>query len=253
LQPKSNGKGTRVLVLGGTSEASALARLLAGRTDIQSMLSFAGRTKNPVAPPIPFRIGGFGGADGLASFLIAENIDVLIDATHPFAERISQNAVIAAQTTSVPLIVLTRAPWQRTPADHWIEVPDMAAAAQAIGSIPKRVFLTIGRLQVAAFEAAPQHFYLVRTIDAIEPVPHLPKHNIVTGRGPFSQDEEERLMRTETIDIVISKNSGGTASFPKILAARKLALPVIMVEPPRGTEAATIVHDPAKVLALIDR
>src|SRR5579863_2260702 len=147
----------RVLILGGSNEASRLAARLAGDSDFEPILSLAGRTKNPAPLPVPCRVGGFGGADGLAAYLAAEAIDVLIDATHPFAERMSANAVAAARQTKTPLVVFTRPPWTPAAGDRWTECKDASAAALAIGQTPRRVFLTVGRLQIPAFEAAPQH------------------------------------------------------------------------------------------------
>lgn len=248
----SKGKAMRVLVLGGTSEASRLAALLAERSDIESILSFAGRTKAPVAPPIPYRVGGFGGVEGLASYLAQGRIDILVDATHPYAERMSRNAELAAARTGVPIIVLSRPAWRPEPGDNWMRAHDMAAAVAALGSEPKRVFLTIGRLQLDAFAEAPQHFYLIRAIDALDPPPRLPSHRVIFGRGPFALDAEERLLRDEKIDAIVTKNSGGEATFAKILAARRLGLPVVMVERPKGASTAPL-HDPAAALACILR
>ncbi len=242
----------RVLVLGGTFEASKLADLLAERTDISSVLSFAGRTNALRAPKIPYRIGGFGGVDGLNAYLEAERVDVLVDATHPFAGQISRHAAIAAGRAQIPLIVLSRPAWVREPGDRWIDVADMAAAAAALGREPRRVFLTIGRLQIEAFSAAPQHFYLIRTIEPLAPLPNLPRHRVVHGRGPFAVEAEEQLLREESIDIIVSKNSGGEAAFAKILAARRLGLPIVMVARPRQASGA-VLHDPAEAMAFILR
>jgi precorrin-6A/cobalt-precorrin-6A reductase len=239
----------RVLVLGGTSEATALAALLAATPGAEAIMSFAGRTRAP-SSPIPLRSGGFGGAEGLWQYLEAEGIDVLVDATHPFAAQISRNAEIAAARGNIPLVILSRPGWMREPQDRWTEVPDMAAAAAAIGRETRRVFLAIGRLQLAAFEAAPQHYYLIRTIEPI--APNLPHHRIIAARGPFDAEAEERLLRDEKIDVIVAKNSGAAAVFGKIAAARRLGLPVIMVERPAeasgvGVQAA----HPAEALALI--
>jgi precorrin-6A/cobalt-precorrin-6A reductase len=237
----------KVLVLGGTSEASALAALLAERRDIEAIMSFAGRTQAPVAPPIPLRVGGFGGADGLAAYLESERIDVLVDATHPFAERISRNARLAAARCGVPLVVLSRPAWTPQAGDRWIEVPDMAAAAAALGLESRRVFLAVGRLQLQAFEAAPQHVYLIRTIEPVAPA--LPRYRVIAARGPYDAESEERLLRAEKIDAIVAKNSGAATVFGKIVAARRLGVPVIMVS--RPSDAANAVHDAAEALALI--
>ncbi|ACB97069.1 cobalt-precorrin-6A reductase [Beijerinckia indica] len=242
----------QILLLGGTSEASALAKMLARRPDLACLLSLAGRTSAPVAPPISFRIGGFGGIAGLVAFLRDHKIDVLVDATHPFAAIMSDHARVAAREAGVKLITLTRAPWREQEGDHWISVPDMKAATQVLGPIPRRVFLTIGRLQVEAFVMAPQHFYLIRTIEPVEDLP-LPDYHVIQDRGPFDAEREAALLVAERIDCLVTKNSGGAATYGKILAARRLGLPVIMVERPETeSSAAMVVHAPADVLDLID-
>jgi precorrin-6A/cobalt-precorrin-6A reductase len=147
----------RVLILGGTTEATKLCALMAARKDISTTLSLAGRTANPARQPVPTRIGGFGGADGLARYLLDQQINLVIDASHPFAEQISANARIAAQRSGVSLLTLTRAPWKRLEGDRWTEVEDLSAAVVALGETPRRVLLTSGRLGLQAFEAAPQH------------------------------------------------------------------------------------------------
>jgi precorrin-6A/cobalt-precorrin-6A reductase len=242
----------RVLVLGGTFEASQLADLLARQSGISSTLSFAGRTKALRPPQIPYRIGGFGGVDGLQAYLEAERIDVLVDATHPFAEQMSRHAVIAAAGANIPLIVLSRPAWIAQPGDHWIDAADMAVAAAALGREPKRVFLTIGRLQIGAFAEAPQHFYLIRTIEPLPLPPNLPRHRVILGRGPFAVEAENELLREESIDVVVSKNSGGEAAFAKVRAARRLGLPIVMVTRPRQA-SGPVSHDPAEAMAFILR
>ena len=164
-----------VLVLGGTGEARDLAARLAAWPGLRVTLSLAGRTRVPLLPACPVRVGGFGGADGLAAWLRAERVAVLADATHPFARRISANAAQASADAGVPLVVLSRPPWTAVPGDRWTRVADMAAAALAIGGPPRRVLLTIGRQEVAAFRDAPQHRYLVRSIEPVAPG-DLPPH-----------------------------------------------------------------------------
>jgi precorrin-6A/cobalt-precorrin-6A reductase len=240
----------RVLLLGGTSEATALAAQLAATPGVEAIMSFAGRTRAPAAP-IPLRSGGFGGAEGLENYLAADGIDVLVDATHPFAAQISRNAKIAAAQRNIPLVILSRPGWTREPRDRWIEVADMAAAATAIGREARRVFLAIGRLQLGAFEAAPQHFYLIRSIEPI--APNLPNCRIMAARGPFDAEAEERLLREEKIDVIVAKNSGAAAVFGKIVAARRLGLPVIMVSrpPAEASGVGARAGAPAEALALV--
>jgi precorrin-6A/cobalt-precorrin-6A reductase len=240
----------RVLVLGGTSEASNLASLLARQSGISSVLSFAGRTKAPRPPEIPYRSGSFGGAEGLAVYLKVESINVLVDATHPFAEQMSRHAAIAAARANIPLVCLSRPAWRPEISDRWISVANMAAAAAALGREQQRVFLTVGRLQIDAFAVAPQHFYLVRAIAPLEPAPSLQHHRVIFGRGPFAAEAEEKLLREESIDVIVTKNSGGEATFGKIVAARNLGLPVVMVARPQQDTRA-VLHDPAEVMAFL--
>lgn len=222
----------RVLLLGGTTEASGLAALLAESRHVDAVLSLAGRTRHPAAAPIPVRIGGFGGVEGLAGYLRHGGFAAVIDATHPFAARISANAAAACARLALPRAVCTRPAWRPVPGDRWIAVPDIAAAAAAIGHPPARVFLTTGRLELAAFKAAPQHDYLIRTIDPPDAADLPPRHRVVLARGPFSPEAETDLLRWEGIAVLVTKNSGGAASAGKLEAARRLGLPVVMVDRP---------------------
>ena len=240
----------RVLILGGTTEATRLCELISARKNMATTLSLAGRTTNPAPQPVPVRIGGFGGAEGLADYLAYQKIDVLIDASHPFAERISANATEAARQAKVRLVILTRAPWAKVEGDRWTEVDDLAAAAQALGEAPRRVLLTSGRLGLAAFEAAPQHDYLIRTIDPPEAL-SLPYARIIFDRGPFSEGAERLLMEAEKIEVLVTKNSGGAATYGKIGAARSLGLPVVIIRPPARPEGL-MMHDPQEVMNFID-
>lgn len=217
-------------MLGGTIDGRRLAERLGDDARLEVLLSFAGRTKELRRPALPHRVGGFGGADGLAAFLRAQRFDALIDATHPFAAQMSANAVRAAALTGVPLLRFARTPWQRQPGDAWVEVHDFAAAARALGEAPRRVLLTVGKLELAAFAAAPQHDYLVRTVDAI--ALRLPRARLITARGPFALADERALLVRERIERVVSKNAGTDATYPKIEAARALGIPVILVQPP---------------------
>ncbi|MER9939847.1 cobalt-precorrin-6A reductase [Mesorhizobium sp. M0088] len=220
----------RILILGGTTEARQLAGKLAARASIT--LSLAGRTESPVAQGVPVRTGGFGGADGLADYLRKEPIDLLIDATHPYAAQISANAAQAARVAGVPILALRRPGWEPVEGDRWTEVITSGDAARALGLAPRRVFLALGRQEVAAFEAAPQHHYLVRSVDAIEPKLAVPDASYLLARGPFREAEERALLEKQRIDVVVSKNSGGEATYGKIAAARALGLEVVMIQRP---------------------
>ncbi|TJV25476.1 MAG: cobalt-precorrin-6A reductase [Mesorhizobium sp.] len=220
----------RILILGGTTEARQLAGKLAARASVT--LSLAGRTESPVAQGVPVRSGGFGGADGLADYLRKEHIDLLIDATHPYAAQISANAAQAARVAGVPILALRRPGWESVEGDRWTLVNTVGDAVQALGPAPRRVFLALGRQEVAAFEAAPQHHYLVRSVDAIEPKLAVPDASYLLARGPFREAEERTLLEEHRIDVVVSKNSGGAATYGKIAAARALGLEVVMIQRP---------------------
>ncbi|MFM8607286.1 MAG: precorrin-6A/cobalt-precorrin-6A reductase, partial [Hyphomicrobiales bacterium] len=155
----------RVLILGGTTEASALARALAQCSDLDVVLSLAGRTEAPTRPPIPHRIGGFGGVDGLIDFLKSQSISGVIDATHPFAAQMTQHAAHACDAIDLPRLVFTRPAWEQVEGDQWKCVGSVDAAVKALGEKPKRVFLTVGRLSLSAFRNAKHHFYFIRSID----------------------------------------------------------------------------------------
>jgi precorrin-6A/cobalt-precorrin-6A reductase len=223
----------RVLILGGTAEARALAAALAGRTEFAVTMSLAGRTAEPAAQAVPVRRGGFGGADGLARYLRDQRIDVLIDATHPYAAAISANAAKASELAGVKLLALRRPPWTRVAADNWIEVATVADAVAALGSEPRRVFVALGRNELQPFESAPQHDYLVRSVDPVDPPLAVPHAEYVLARGPFSEAEDCALLETHRIEAIVAKNSGGGATYGKIAAARALGIPVIMLKRPK--------------------
>jgi precorrin-6A/cobalt-precorrin-6A reductase len=244
-------KPLRLLILGGTSEASALARRIGDESDVAAILSLAGATTEPAPTPITRRTGGFGGAEGLAAFLAAEHIDAVVDATHPFASRISANVIAACGATHTPLAVFSRPPWTSEPGDRWIEVAAIDDAVSTLGVQPKTIFLTQGRLQLAAFARAPQHRYIVRAIDRPPEVDALPDHKLILARGPFSVPEELTLMKREGIEMLVTKNSGGRATYAKIDAARALEIDVVIVRRPPAPEAKTL-HDLDAVLGWID-
>jgi precorrin-6A/cobalt-precorrin-6A reductase len=186
----------------------------------------------PVALPVPVRRGGFGGAAGLADYLGRERIDVLIDATHPYAQVISTNAAEAAHRTGVPFLAVRRPPWIKTSGDRWTEVSDIDGAVAALGQNPRHVFVALGRNELAPFIKAAQHHYLIRSVDPVEPPLALPQVEYVTGRGPFSEADDRALLIQHGIEAVVAKNSGGSATYGKIAAARALGLEIIMLRRP---------------------
>lgn len=228
----------RVLVLGGTAEARELAAVLAVDRAITVTTSLAGRLADPRLPAGEVRVGGFGGAQGLANWLRANEIDAVIDATHPFASTITRNAAEATAYTGVPFIVLHRPPWAAAEGDRWQSVSGLAEAAALVPTLGRRAFLTIGRQGVAAFADVEDVWFLVRSIEA--PDPPLPAHHdLVLARGPFTVAGESQLLRRNAIDVVVTKNSGGLLTRAKLDAARKLGLPVLMLDRPplpRGIE-----------------
>ncbi|MDX8524049.1 cobalt-precorrin-6A reductase [Mesorhizobium sp. MSK_1335] len=229
----------RILILGGTTEARQLAGKLAHRKDFSVTLSLAGRTESPVAQGVPVRVGGFGGAGGLAAYLREEYVDLLIDATHPYAARISANAAEAARRSGVAILALRRPGWAPVAGDHWTLVDNVTEAASALGTPPRRAFLAIGRQEAGAFEAAPQHRYLIRSVDPIEPKLAVPDAVYLLARGPFPETDERALLQKYAIDVVVSKNSGGEATYGKIAAARALGIEVVMIRRPTLPDVAS--------------
>lgn len=222
----------RILILGGTTEARQLAAKLAARSGLDITLSLAGRTENPVAQPVPVRTGGFGGAQGLADWLVEHGADLLIDATHPYAARISANAAEAARISGVPIFALRRPGWERVDGDRWTLVDDGDQAVAALSETPRRVLLALGRQEVAAFETAPQHAYVIRSVDPVEPPLGVPDATYILARGPFAESDERALLEAQRIDIIVAKNSGGQATYGKIVAARQLGIEVILFRRP---------------------
>jgi len=225
----------RILILGGTTEAASLARQLVGHDIITSL---AGRTENPAALPGRVRVGGFGGVQGLAEYVRAEAIERVIDATHPFAARISANAAEACAAIGVPRLMLVRPAWPRRPDDLWHPVATMDEAARRLPELGRRAFLTVGIGEMGAFAIVAGVHCVVRLI-APQPLP-LSDYQVVAGKGPFDAAAELALLRQYRIDVVVTKESGGAATYGKIAAARELGLPVLMVSRPPVPEGEAV-------------
>ncbi|MEA5583209.1 cobalt-precorrin-6A reductase [Nodularia harveyana UHCC-0300] len=233
----------RVLILGGTGEAAELAAKVATIQGIEVISSLAGRTRKPSVPLGDFRIGGFGGVTGLAKYLHQMNIDLLIDATHPFATQMAVNAADAAISVNIPRLKLIRPPWKKVNGDRWIEVDSIKSAADVLENQSQRVFLTVGRQEIGAFTHLNQIWFLMRMIDPPEPNALVPPGILLCDRGPFVLDNERAILTHHQIDTIVSKNSGGDATYAKIIAARELKLKVVMVNRPPippGEEATNI-------------
>ena len=196
------------------------------------MLSYAGRVANPKLQPVPVRIGGFGGVDGLVRYLRRNRITHLVDATHPFAAQMSRHSLAAAAQAGIAHLAVTRPAWTPEDGDTWQSVGDIDAAVAALAGPRRRVMLALGRMHVDAFAAQPQHRYLLRFVDQPDRPIGLPDHHIVVDRGPFSVAGDLTLMRQQAIDLVVSKNAGGSGAVAKLIAARILGLPVLMIERP---------------------
>jgi precorrin-6A/cobalt-precorrin-6A reductase len=221
-------KAETILILGGTKEAAALAaELVSSRPGARIITSLAGRTKEPKQVAGEVRIGGFGGAKGLASYMLSEGVTSLIDATHPFALKISANAKRASEMSGVPLAVRTRKPWKRRADDDWVEVKSLDEARDLLPS-GSRVLLAIGSQHIGVFAGRSDVHFVVRMIDMPLEALDLPYHELVTGM-PGSADDEKSLLRRHQITHIVCRNSGGDGAYAKIEAARELALKVVMI------------------------
>ncbi len=232
-------KRPHLLILGGTAEARDLAdraTALFGR-GLSVTTSLAGRTRNPAAVVGELRVGGFGGAEGLTAYLRETIVDLVVDATHPFATRISAAAIAAARSCGVPLLALVRPAWKPRLGDRWIEVASAAAAAAILPTLGRRAFLTIGHAGLEAFcDVAGVHF-LIRLVEP--PASNLPlaSHELLFARGPFTTEAERRIMADHAIDVLVAKASGGATIAAKIDAARALGIPVVMLRRPEYAPA----------------
>ncbi len=238
----------RLLILGGTIDAAELATRVAPIQGLEAITSLAGRTREPSVPLGDLRIGGFGGVAGLASYLRVMQIDLLIDATHPFASQISFNAADAATEVGVPRLMLIRPPWKKESGDSWIEVDSVESAAASLQNQAQRVFLTIGRQELAAFARLDRIWFLMRMIDPPTDDALVPTGRILCDRGPFTLNDERQILIHNNIDTIVSKNSGGDATKPKIIAARELGVKVVMVNRP-GIPSGEQVNDVDGALA----
>ncbi|GAB2848581.1 cobalt-precorrin-6A reductase [Streptomyces deserti] len=245
--PPSLAPTRHILVLGGTAEARELAAVLAARPGVRVTTSLAGRVARPGALDGDVRVGGFGGAEGLAAWLREQRVDALVDATHPFAEAITANAARAAALTGVPAVVLRRPGWWPGPRDRWHPVPSLDAAAGLLPRLGRRVFLTTGRRGLAAFAHLTDLHFVARSVEPPEP-PMPPDTHVVLARGPFTVTDESALLREHRVDVLVTKDSGGEATAAKLTAARDLGLPVVVVRRPPLPAGVTAVPDVAGVL-----
>ncbi len=227
-----------ILVLGGTAEARELAAEL-DAAGVHVTSSLAGRVSRPRLPPGTVRIGGFGGPDALARWLREHGAAAVVDATHPFAERISASAAVACPRAGVPLLRLQRPGWSAGPGDDWHWVANLEAAAAAIPALGERVLLTTGRQGLHTFAGAHDAWFLVRCVEPPEP-PLPPRHELLLDRGPYTVDGELALIDEHTIELVVTKDSGGAHTEAKLEAARRRGLPVVVVLRPPRPDVATV-------------
>ncbi|MGW7333245.1 cobalt-precorrin-6A reductase [Streptomyces sp. NPDC054840] len=238
-----------VLILGGTTEARRLAEALAPEPSCHVTTSLAGRVASPVLPPGETRIGGFGGVAGLAAWIVAHGVTHVVDATHPFAERMSFHAADAAALTGVPLLALRRPGWTPEPGDDWAFVDSLADAAALLPGLGSRAFLTTGRMGLHTFAHLTDTWFLVRSVDP-PAAPAPPQLEVLLARGPFTLDDERELIARHRIDVLVTKDSGGSATAPKLAAAREAGIPVLVVRRPAVPEG---VPETGSVEAVQDR
>ncbi|MFF5183136.1 cobalt-precorrin-6A reductase [Streptomyces sp. NPDC000345] len=236
-----------VLILGGTTEARRLAELLHGMPGVAVTTSLAGRVASPRLPPGEVRVGGFGGPEGLTAWLRAHPVDVLVDATHPFAGTMSFHAAAAAAATGVPLLALRRPGWVPVEGDDWHEAGSPEEAAALLPALGRRVFLTTGRMGLAAFAGLDDLWFLVRSVDAPEG-PRPARMETLLERGPFSLDGEREVLRRHRVDVVVTKDSGGAATAPKLTAAREAGLPVVVIRRPPVPVGVPVAADPERAV-----
>ncbi|PAX58399.1 cobalt-precorrin-6A reductase [Brunnivagina elsteri] len=243
----------RVLILGGTTDAYTLAAQTTKIPDVEIITSLAGRTRQPIIPTGEFRIGGFGGETGLVEYLRQMQIDVLIDATHPFAAQISENATNSANKIGIPYLMLVRPAWERVEGDNWLEVESIEAAATSLENQTERVFLTIGRQELTAFAHLHHIWFLMRMIDPPTDDAIVPQGEILCDRGPFSLDNEREILQKYKIHTIVSKNSGGNATYPKIIAARELGIKVVMVKRPKMPPGEKVADIDSAIAILMEK
>ncbi|WP_416961574.1 cobalt-precorrin-6A reductase [Streptomyces sp. Agncl-13] len=236
-----------ILILGGTTEARELAAELTALPEVRVTTSLAGRVSRPGALAGDVRIGGFGGAEGLAEWLREHRVDAVVDATHPFAESITANAARAGAATGLPVVVLRRPGWQPGPGDDWHTVASLSEAAEALPALGRRVLLTTGRLGLATFAHLARLHFVVRSVEPPEP-PMPPDVEVLLARGPFTVADETALLREHRIDVVVTKDSGGAATAAKLTAAREAGVPVVVVRRPPLPDGVSAVPDVAGVL-----
>ncbi|MFG2575119.1 cobalt-precorrin-6A reductase [Streptomyces sp. NPDC048481] len=232
-----------VLILGGTAEARRLAELLGGEPDLTVTSSLAGRVTAPRLPTGEVRVGGFGGVEGLVTWVREHAVDAIVDATHPFAGTIGFHAADAAAVAGVPLLALRRPGWTPVEGDRWHEVGSLAEAAAALPALGRRIFLTTGRTGLAAFAGLDGLWFLARSVEAPEP-PCPSALEVLLDRGPFTLDGERELLRRHRVDVLVTKDSGGAATAPKLTAARETGLPVVVVRRPPAPTGVPVAPDP---------
>ena len=230
----------KVLILGGTGEGAALAEALNENVNWQAISSLAGRVANPRLPPGEIRIGGFGGPEGLAQYLRTQNIAAMVDATHPFARRMGWNAAAAAQTTGVPLLRLERPAWRAQAGDRWTDIESWDEAVALLRGKQRRVFLALGRQELAPFTALADTSFVIRSVEAPDAGVKFAQAELVLARGPFKLEDERALLRQHRIDCIVCKNSGGAATDGKLTAARELGIEVMMQRRPKRPDAMAV-------------
>lgn len=239
----------KILIIGGTQEANKLAEIF-HNYNYNYIISYAGIVNKVFEKGLKKRIGGFGGKNGLIDYIEKNKVTHVVDASHPFSNKISHNTVNACRSLNIPIINFARKPWYKCKNDNWIRVKNFKESTRYLTGNPKRIFLAIGQKNLGFYKDYSHHFYLLRLIEKRNRLIFFPNYKCIISKGPFLVNEDIAILKKYKIDMVITKNSGGKGAYSKIIAARELQIPIVVISRPRGTSIKKV-YDSNSVLEWI--